>query len=207
MNMPLEQDDDRLIDQLVDGELPDALRRELLLRLDSDPDGWRRCALAFLESQSWREALHPLTAPARPAAPLVEMFDGPDRKPALRRPLARLAALATGLAAAFAIGWVLHGQPWQDAPHASTAPGERSAAVAPSVPAQPAPRETAAMEPQPSVPEKSTALLDPVVKQLEQRGYRAEMQKRLVSMELKDGRKLDIPVQELRVRYIGARTY
>ncbi len=51
------QIDERQIDRLVDGELNEAQRRELLLALDRSPDGWRRCALAFLEAQCWGEAL------------------------------------------------------------------------------------------------------------------------------------------------------
>jgi hypothetical protein len=43
-----------LLDRLVDGELNDAERRALLERLERTPDGWRRCALAFLEQQAWR---------------------------------------------------------------------------------------------------------------------------------------------------------
>ncbi len=49
--------DERLIDLLVDGELDDDRRRTLLAELDRRPDGWRRCALAFLEAQAWREGL------------------------------------------------------------------------------------------------------------------------------------------------------
>ena len=49
-NRPL--GDDEALDLLVDGELDEARRRELLLRLEREPDGWRRCALAFLEAQS-----------------------------------------------------------------------------------------------------------------------------------------------------------
>ena len=39
------------IDRLVAGSLPDAERRTLLLRIETEPDGWRQCALAFLEAQ------------------------------------------------------------------------------------------------------------------------------------------------------------
>ncbi len=57
--------DDILLDRLVDGELPADERRALLQSLDSRPDGWRRCALAFLEAQSWRSELRTVTiAPA-----------------------------------------------------------------------------------------------------------------------------------------------
>jgi hypothetical protein len=50
-------DDERLIDKLVDGELSDADRRQLLNRLDAIPNGWRSCAIAFLEAQTWRQAM------------------------------------------------------------------------------------------------------------------------------------------------------
>lgn len=45
--------DRHLLDLLVDGELAEDQRHELLAGLDDTPDGWRRCALAFLEAQSW----------------------------------------------------------------------------------------------------------------------------------------------------------
>lgn len=45
--------DGMLLDRLVDGELSDAEYREVLQGLDSQPEGWRRCALAFLEAQAW----------------------------------------------------------------------------------------------------------------------------------------------------------
>ena len=73
MNLPIEHRqtpspaDDRLLDRLVDGELSDIERRELLLHFENEPAGWRRCALAFLEDQNWREAFVLLAAPA-PAA-------------------------------------------------------------------------------------------------------------------------------------------
>mgnify|MGYP007059380131 CR=1 FL=1 len=45
---------DRWIDRLVDNEIAEAARRALLVELDRRPQGWRRCALAFLEAQAWR---------------------------------------------------------------------------------------------------------------------------------------------------------
>ena len=51
--------DDRALMALVDGELSDDRRREVLQRLDarSGSDDWRRCALMFLEDQALRAAL------------------------------------------------------------------------------------------------------------------------------------------------------
>ena len=51
------QQDDILFDRLVDGELSAAERQQLLASLDDRPGGWRRCALAFLEAQTWRSDL------------------------------------------------------------------------------------------------------------------------------------------------------
>ncbi len=48
------RDEARVLDRLVDGELSQHDRRELLSALDDEPGAWRRCALAFLEAQTWR---------------------------------------------------------------------------------------------------------------------------------------------------------
>src|SRR5947209_7135189 len=53
----LGNEDCRLLDRLVDGELTESARADLLRRLDETADGWRHLALAFLEGQSWRTAL------------------------------------------------------------------------------------------------------------------------------------------------------
>lgn len=47
-------DEQRVLDRLVDGELGPHERTQLLVALDDEPGAWRRCALAFLEAQSWR---------------------------------------------------------------------------------------------------------------------------------------------------------
>lgn len=54
------QHDDIRFDRLVDGELPPDEYRGLLASLDDEPGGWRRCALAFLEAQGWRDEMHAL---------------------------------------------------------------------------------------------------------------------------------------------------
>ena len=45
------------LELLADGELDEESRRTLLSRLDRTSDGWRRCALAFLEAQCLGESL------------------------------------------------------------------------------------------------------------------------------------------------------
>jgi anti-sigma factor RsiW len=59
-----------LMDRLVDGELNDQQRNELLQRLEEQPAGWRQCALAFLEAQLWSRDLQQWAGQARsPANP------------------------------------------------------------------------------------------------------------------------------------------
>lgn len=61
------------IDLLVDGELEDQGRKNLLRQLDRSPDGWKFCALAFLEAQMFQQAMCrerrvPATRSLNPAA-------------------------------------------------------------------------------------------------------------------------------------------
>jgi hypothetical protein len=56
----LNENPDCPLDRLVDGELSETDRRTLLLQLEREPEGWRRCALAFLEAQCWKQELGPM---------------------------------------------------------------------------------------------------------------------------------------------------
>ena len=47
---------DCVIDQIVDGALTPAELRAAVDRLEREPDGWKRCALAFLEAQVLNES-------------------------------------------------------------------------------------------------------------------------------------------------------
>ncbi|WP_152052282.1 hypothetical protein [Tautonia marina] len=60
------------LDRLADGSLTANERRALLSRINTEPDGWRRCALAFLEAQAWRESFGPMTVqPAQSNPPIL----------------------------------------------------------------------------------------------------------------------------------------
>src|SRR5262245_8716546 len=211
MSLPLENYEptgpveDRQLDRLVDGEMPDVDRRALLLRLEAEPGGWRRCALAFLEAQNWREALVPLAGPAV-ERPLV-LPDGKGRRPRPRQRIAALAGLAASVAAAFLLGWILHPQPTQLTPDASVVDGSQSTSATTVERPPSGPSDLAAETPRPRTPGESLVRVDPFVKKMEQRGFRAQTQERRFSMQLEDGRKLDVPVQEVRLHYVRNRTY
>lgn len=87
------------LDRLVDGELSSVERRELLLRLEESRDGWRNCALAFLEAQTWgREFRSTVAKPPTLAAPAGPLTTTPTRR------VPYWAALAASLLAAFWLG-------------------------------------------------------------------------------------------------------
>jgi len=193
------------IDRLVDGTLPDADRRRLLLCLEAEPCGWRRCALAFLEAHAWREAFAPLVAPANvePAVPAATV------KVAKVKPWridARRLAVAASLFAALALGWMLRSLEPREV-HPDLAKQDLPARAIPKE--RPPIKVVDSVEPKPPAPEPSEVnpYLEAVVKSLERRGYFAERQKTVVNMRFEDGRERQIPAEEIRLQYTGNRTY
>jgi hypothetical protein len=98
--------DDRSFDRLVDGELSEEKRRELLVGLENEPGGWRRCALAFLEAQCWRQSVGQTLLVARGSQerlPHPTAADGTRSVPAAvkRSPWPGRLAAALAMAASF----------------------------------------------------------------------------------------------------------
>ncbi|MFH1268526.1 MAG: hypothetical protein ABIK89_22615 [Planctomycetota bacterium] len=125
--------DDRRFDLLVDGELPERERRNLLSTLDDLPGGWRRCALAFLEALSWKDELGGIRREA----------DSPVQvAPARRRsgfPAGRWTTVLSAAASflvALGLGLMI-GDFWR--PEAEGAPSPAQIAGAPQGPERPAP--------------------------------------------------------------------
>jgi hypothetical protein len=135
------------------------------------------------------------------------LLDRQRGKPRPWQRIASLTALAASVALAFALGWVLHLHRTRPAQDASVSDGSQSSPAATVDQLQPVPADLATPTPQRRSPGEMVALVDPFVKKMEQRGFHAQTQERLLSMQLKDGRKLDVPVQEVRLRYVRNRTY
>lgn len=99
------------IDRLVDGELTSVERRELLLALEQSQEGWRQCALAFVEAQTWQAEFSAYqtesTGSDEPAAALrvAEKEIQPASRVASKA--GYWAALAAGLLLAFSLGWAV----------------------------------------------------------------------------------------------------
>jgi len=193
----------RLLDRLVDGSLPEAERRQLLLRLEAEPDGWRRCALAFLEAQTWREAFAPLAGAASvPVTGVVSTTRAPVPKP--RHPIVRGAALAACVLIAFTLGWALRPPELGNSSHEEIVVAQSDALLSPME----APvNVSSASDPAPGDRQAVNSVFETVVKSWQQLGYSAERQETRVTMTLHDGRQLEVPIEEVKLRYTGDRTY
>jgi hypothetical protein len=93
---------DTRFDRLVDDELNEEERRELLGRLDDESDGWRRCALAFLEAQCWKKVLGQI-----PNEPKEKEIDKPTTKNPRRSPWTERLTVLSAMAASFLVALLL----------------------------------------------------------------------------------------------------
>ena len=223
--------DDVLFDRLVDGELTAGERRQLLESLDSRPEGWRRCALAFLEAQSWREDLGQV---ARGLRSETKESKSPASSVRLNRKLgwatgARWLAVAAGLLVAFELGWMQREQA------VSVAGGSRGgngqlASVAPND-TNPSPNgskvgdaltfyvrdETGKKQPV-RVPlvdadqlddqlgmKFQTGVPDAMRDQLKNRGYTIQSKRKYAPLWMENDRPMVIPVEDTQIVPVGAK--
>ncbi|WZO98969.1 hypothetical protein EP7_000560 [Isosphaeraceae bacterium EP7] len=192
---------DESIDALVDGTLDDDRRRALLLALEADLEGWRRCALAFLEAQAWTQALAPLAD--HPAATIP--FHSPLRVPAARRPLRSIlkyGLAASLLASAFGAGLLANRPTPPDRPSIASSVPITSPQPLVETPAP----ESAELASNPHAEEFDhgmNAIPGHVRRQLASQGYKVEQRRMLVDVPLEDGRLLEVPVDQVSFEYVG----
>ena len=218
------------IDALVCGELESEQRRELLAWLDADAARWRACGLAFLEAQIWCEALEEEGSGVRGQESGVRSQGSaiqcrtsrPEGQVAAaevqggRRPwLAPLLVLAASLAAficGLAVQEVRHhrsestriagadapnSSPDSAAPLVATVPvkggalGPLSATL--QIPVRPAGTSSDVAS---SVPES-------LRRHWERRGYELVEERRYLPAKLPDGRQVMVPVNEVKMKFVG----
>jgi hypothetical protein len=103
---------DELIDRVVDGALSPAELRDAVAELDSIAGGWRQCALAFLEAQSWGEIFRQVSdsvAKPRLAVTAEPGWGSPLSALTTRRRWTGFSRAAAIALVAFAVGWLGHG--------------------------------------------------------------------------------------------------
>lgn len=196
------------IEALVDGTLGEEERSALLLQLDAEPGGWRRCALAFLEDQAFRAAIVESTDSLRrqewPAA----------TQPAARSRIAPRAALAASLIVAFGVGWALP-RPARVAQTATIAKGSSTATPATNG-AQPPSSLVRMATPRggqlradrsESTSADDSPLSHDALARLARDGYAVEMRSGLAAILAPGGEPLPVPVAEVELRYVGNHIY
>jgi len=226
-------DDDRRFDLLVDDELSRQERRRLLSGLDEEPGGWRRLAIAFLEAQSWRKELgaflresdvrRPAVRPARrrsrpawqvftwaamAASFLVAVLIGWRLQDTWRRP---------GLEPRSPIAVVA------DAGRLQQPAEEPAAVMLPQPPAEPwqmvalsGPKDSQGVSGSIRLPARArrsidgdwlnklpAAVPDDVLQAFERTGHRVRQRRDLVPVEMPDGRRMVVPVDQMDVHYVG----
>jgi hypothetical protein len=101
--------DEALIDRIVDGGMTALELRAAVDRFEHEPDGWKRCAVAFLESQVLAESFRALGQSQNndSGGQVLPLDVAPARRASRRWP--RTVAAAAMVVASFAIGWLAHG--------------------------------------------------------------------------------------------------
>ena len=246
---------DNLLDLLVDGELGADEYRALLDRLGQEPDGWRRCALAFLEAQALRcemgekpvEACRerPLWRSAPDADPRNAAEGVPYRREWLRRRIVHshlsLLGMAASFLVAFGIGWLARPLWGTAAGPAGYVAVEQAPGMMPAVATQDTDAEGASNAGLPppwemvtlSVPEAGKpegrsirlpaierqrvdeswfdalpkAVSPAVLQALRRSGHEVRQRRELLPVPMNDGRQLIVPVDQVDVRYVGAKAF
>jgi hypothetical protein len=212
-----------LFDRLVDGELSQTERRRLLASLDERTDGWRQCALAFLEAQTWSRDIRQL---AREPETATEAHLRPTPAPSSRAPLRHALpwlAIAASVIIAFTLGLmqrdVAHPiaavPPESASPELGTANGAADADAltlwvrdnrgetrpfrVPLVDADALDRELGVTF--------QSAVPDGVREHLQQRGYDVQSKKRYAPLWLENGRPMIVPVEDTKIVPVGQNVY
>lgn len=217
--------DTELLDKFVDGELDEAGQRALLARMDDEPDGWRRLALAFVENQAWRENLSAAPISVTPARPSHR--ERANRNPSwLSIALSVLVALGVGLSAGRVWQSKFSGSPNETLPRGTIAKnGETNRANdrVPSViqgnpqvglvsftldgtPIQLPVYDSATAGPA-TLAKSSSTIPREALRALRNTGHEVKRQNHLWPIELADGRQIVVPVEQLDIQYVGHQAF
>lgn len=179
LTLPIENHE---IDALVDGELAEPQRQQLLLRLEQEPAQWRRVALAFLEAQAFQAAWKaPTPATQREVRSAATIKQHTSWRAVF--------VLAASLMLAFLTGILMQRDPSPPLARATT-PAE----------------STAGQEPTPRPVQLTFTMHMPVElrQQLLRCGYEVLEQPKLIHIQ-QGGRSIPVVVNDLKVRFVGRR--
>jgi hypothetical protein len=224
--------DDILFDRLVDGELSTGEQRALLESLDSRPQGWRRCALAFLEAQSWQSELRSVAAKPQAAAAVTKSSaPSPPAKRTTMWAAVQWLAVAASLLIAFKIGALQRGAEFPIANNPTTTNEQlvstppAAGAAAPNVAKRGDAlnlwvRDDAGQMRRVRVPlvdasaldnelglQFQTGVPDDVRARLQHRGYTVQSKRQYAPMWLDNGRPMIVPVEDTKIVPVSNKVY
>jgi hypothetical protein len=235
------RDASRVLDRLVDGELGQHERRELLASLDDEPGAWRQCALTFLEAQNWRLQLsrfasEPLVAQVTATPRDAVVPPALPAQPSRSGSLGTILAIAASLLVAFGIGTrfpsfaddgtgrsaLVAKQNDAGNEQAGGTPAKESSQhdSRPELNETAAPLQTLTLQPtgddhgEPielpliesdadgviAASAQPSALSGSLISQFEKDGFVVDRQQRLWPVDLPDGRRVLVPVEEVDIR-------
>ncbi len=220
------RDEQRVLDRLVDGELGQKERRELLAALDDEPGAWRRCALAFLEAQTWRWQLsqlagEPIVAQASKDPVALGTSPGTGRTTSF---WGNWLAIAAGLIVAFGLGMRFQAPGTLapeslsptiaqlaedvsemdefDSTHEFDSDAPETLTLAAGDDADPFELQVvnASEDDQDFTADQVSAMPADFLLELEQAGLEVTSEKRFWPINLSDGRRLIVPVEQVEIR-------
>lgn len=202
--------DAEAIDRLVDGEMDLPEQKALLRRLDAEPNGWKRCALAYIEAQTWRGVMSADPSGASQRSAPSRSACGPASISRRNGKALRLIGAAAAMAAMFALGvgaadWLpLHRdhnhrpnlvqRPSIDLPDNTPAPHQVDDAA-------PTPAENPGWMP------VANGLPDFSLRQIQRQGYNVVQEQRDLAVTFDDGEQATIPLKRVELRYVGHRIH
>jgi len=225
MNDNRSLNEDMLLDRLVDGELSGSERRQLLESFDKHPEDWRRCALAFLEAQSWREEMGQVARgfASKTTEPKSPALSAATSRRASWSSVATWLAMAASLLVAFGLG-MMQREAGQSIAGTSANPADQVATVTPSgkplSPKNAAPSDAVTlfvkddggrMQPVrvPLVDANTldkelgmtfqTGVPDEVRNQLKDNGYAVKSKRQYAPLWLENGRPMILPVEDTNI--------
>ena len=212
------------LDRLACGEFDELTRKNLFTWLDAEPLRWRSCALALLEAQAWNESLERVGGePSSETPPASVTVREMNRGSQIFR-WASLSSLAAALLVAFTLGALSRGwlatsnsdvvvestQPATPSPnYVKEAPGPLMATVSlkPELGSQiSATLQIPVMAMQNSGAQPSSTPISEYDRQKwERRGYQLTKERRFLPVELPGGKKVVVPVEQVKANYVGSK--
>ena len=235
MNESNDQITGELLDHLVEDELGLIQRKRIIASLDSEPNGWRRCALAFLEKQSWQRSFRQFVADKscddKSVLPTKTLNDKRTRSTRNWKTLGAMVVVALLAGIGIGRGWSIASSPIADRVQSpvnkhESMPGSNANEALPDAEdssgfqlvglatfsdgnntGRAMPILSGSTLNEESVYRHPMPLSDYEVRKLERKGWKVRQARQVVTVELVDGRRLSIPIDAVKYEFVGHEVY